>query len=206
MAAVTSLTVILISFLPFVSQAVQLVLLSITLLLGVAMLVAAGLLIGGYHEFFGQARGVAFWMALFMLTVFLTSDTVLTALHPALSPVLTVIILWGFVASLVVGPTLLIYLVRTDKSVTVFAITYLLLVWVLFSLGQYMGWDTFLQRLVLGTTGEVFWPIQGLICGSIWVTITATMAFIWNTSIYLSRERSGVRRIAIMPDSELKEK
>lgn len=195
LAVATSLAAGLISLVPITSQSGLLVFGSLALLLTIGMLVAAGLLIGGYHEFFGRGRGVAVWMIIFIISVYLTSEPIPPGSPRFVSAVLTVITLWGFVAALAIGPTLLIYLIRTDRSVFVFAVTYLLLVWVMFSLGQYLGWDVMMRRLVFGTPGEILWPVQGLLCGGIWVTVTAAVAFVWNTAVYISRERAGVRRV-----------
>lgn len=193
LAAATSLATGLISLVPITSQSGLLIFGSLALLLAIGMLVAAGLLIGGYHEFFGRGRGVAVWMVIFIISVYLTSEAIPPGLSRFMSAVLTVITFWGFVAALAIGPTLLLYLIRTDRSVVVFAVTYLLLVWLMFSLGQYLGWDVMLRRLVFGAPGEILWPVQGLLCGGIWVTVTAAVAFVWNTVVYICRERAGVR-------------
>lgn len=193
-AAVTSIAAGVLGLIPTGSEDNLLILFSLILLLLLSMMVAAGLLIGGYHEFSGRGHGVATWVAVFMLAIYLSRAIPTAGLSPLPAAALTVITLWGVVASLAIGPTLLLYLIRTDRSVIVFAITYLLLVWLMFSLGQYLGWDILLQRLIFGATGDILWPVQALLCGSIWVTITATLAFIWNTALYFSREWAGVRQ------------
>ena len=195
LAVATSLAAGLISLVPITSQSGLLIFVSLALLLTIGMLVAAGLLISRYHEFFGRGRGVVVWMAVFLISVYLTSEANPSGSPQFMSAVLTVITLWGFVAALAIGPTLLLYLIRTDRSVFVFAVTYLLLVWVMFSLGQYLGWDAMMRRLVFGTPGEILWPLQGLLCVGIWVTVMATVAFVWNTAVYICRERAGVRRV-----------
>jgi hypothetical protein len=193
LAVVMSAAVGLLALVPATSQSAQLLLVSLALLPGLGLLAAAGLLIAGYHEFFGRGRGVVAWMAVFLLAVYLTNEPVSPESGPVVSIALTIAAFWGFVAALAIGPTLLLYLIRSDRSVIVFAATYLLLVWLMFSLGQYLGWETMLQRLVFGRPGEILWPLQGLLCGGIWVTIAATVAFAWNTAVYLYREWAGVQ-------------
>lgn len=203
LAVITTVMVGVIVVIPTSSPGVGLFLISLVLLLALGMLIAAGLLIVGYHEFFGRARGVTLWGAIFLLSIYLNSEPTFLVRGPALSTIVTILSLWGIVAALAVGPSLLLYLIRTDRGVAAFAITYLLLVWMMFSLGQRLGWDVLLQRIISGTTGGFLWPFQGLLCGSIWVTIAATVAFIWNSAVYLKREREGVRLANDEPPSIL---
>jgi hypothetical protein len=99
---------------------------------------------------------------------------------------------WGVAAVLALGPTLWLYLRRTDHGLRVFALTFLALVWLLYSLGQALGWDALLHSLVVGGAETAAAPIQLLLCLAIWVFFVAPLAFVWQTIVLLRRESQGV--------------
>lgn len=172
----------------------MLVMMGLMLVILVGMFVAAALLMWRYRDFFGRARGFLFLMAVFFLTIATTNQQIPEDITPLVSAAINLFVLWGFVAALAIGPALWLYLIRTDRSVAAFAITYLLTVWLLFSIGQFLGWDVLLERLMFDPSGTVLWPLQGGLCIAIWVTIAAPFAFLWNTVRYLRNEQVGVVR------------
>lgn len=191
-----SLVVFLLSMIPLqpgpAAAAIGVAAILVTLFAIVLTVSGAGLLMWGYLELFRTAWGTVLWIGILIASLLVSAILPANSSAPLTSGVLTLAAVWGLVASLAIGPALTIYLIRTDRSVRVFAITYLLVFGALFSVGQSIGWDTFLLRLVGGVSGESLWLLQGLLCVAIWVTLICPVAFIWHTIVLARGEMQGV--------------
>lgn len=170
----------------------QTVLLAQLLLLLAALLgllAGVALLLWVDRAFFAGRWGVALWLGVALLALVAPAGLPATRLASAVGQVLSS---WGIAALLALGPTLWLYLRRTDHSVRVFALTLLALVWLLYTLGQALGWDRLLNVMVVGGAGPAAAPLQLLICLSIWVFFVAPLAFVWQTICLIRREAQGV--------------
>ena len=164
-----------------------------------ALLVGAGLLVWAYRAFFAGGWGVALWLGVALLALLLPAALPSTRLGSAVGEVASA---WGVAAVLALGPTLWLYLRRTDHGLRVVALTFLALVWLLYSLGQALGWDALLHSLVVGGAGPAAAPIQLLLCLAIWVFFVAPLAFVWQTIVLLRRESRGVTAVLDAPLSD----
>lgn len=173
-------------------------LLLVVLLALLALLLGVGLLLWAYREFFAGRGGVWLWLAgmagtLALSTTLPDSPVVSLALAETLAA-------WAMAAALALGPTLWLYLRRTDRSVRLFALVILFQVWLFFTLGQALGWDELLRRITAVEAGTTANPLfQTIICLSIWVFLISPLAFVWQTIVLLRREMAGASNPAGPP-------
>jgi asparagine N-glycosylation enzyme membrane subunit Stt3 len=159
------------------------------------VLFGVGLLLVGYREWFKQPWGFIFWIFLFFLTLYIENQPQIPAGWRE------VITTWSLASALAIGPTLGLYLWHRDHSVRVLAVTLLLQMWLLYTMGQILGWSNLLSKITGGLSDPTLWPFQVFLCVSIWVCLIAPLAFIWHTIILINRERRGVDTSKTQPET-----
>lgn len=183
-----SVTLVLLTLLPARTFANLLPALGVMFVVGLVLLcllIGVILFLYGYHEFFQRPWG-------FILTVMIFFASLFAQSQASNSVVVTLAGVWGIVAALAVGPVLTVYLWHRDRSVRLLALMLLLLMWLLFTMGQMLGWADLLFAVVAGIPGQLLWPLQGVLCVTMWVCVVAPLAFLWHTLVMLKREQYGV--------------
>lgn len=175
-----------------------LLVLILTLLALLALLAGVGFLLFAYREFFAGRWGIWLWLGVMAGTLILSSamtDASIAALAFA-----EALAAWAMAAALALGPTIWLYLRRTDHSVRLFALVILFQVWLFFTLGQALGWDELLHRITAVEASTTANPLfQTIICLSIWVFLISPLAFVWQTIVLLQRETAGASNPAGTP-------
>lgn len=170
---------------------------SLLALLGV--LVAAGMLVAAYRDFFRRPGGWLLWVGVLLLTFYVENNPAVTA---RLGAAAGVIGLWNLAAGLALGPSLALALVRRDFSVSLLALLLLLAVAGLFTMGQALGWPELLVRIMSVEPGQALWLWQAFSCVGTWIVILGVTAFLGHTLVSLQRERQGVGSVPSFNSSQ----
>jgi len=158
----------------------------ILLLFVLGLLLGVGLLLVRYLPFFQQVKGTLLFLGFFIigLRTFTYLQTFNGLRWPA-SQLFLMIAVWLF-ALIGAMPLLLgVYLWYQDRSVRLFAITFLALVWMLVAYTRWRGPEQTLQDAIQGTLpAELF----GLICFGQLIFVLAPLFFIGHSLRLLYRE------------------
>jgi len=163
-------------------------------LLGV--LVAAGLLVAAYRDFFRRPGGWLVWVGVLLITFYVENQP---AVATWLGAAAGAVGLWNMAAAVVLGPSLALALTRRDFSVGLLALLLLLAVAAIFAMGQALGWSELLVRIMSVQPGQALWLWQAFSCVGIWIVIVGVLAFLGHTLVLLQCEHQGVAPLPPLP-------